>query len=464
MALVYILCSAYALFCLATMPAGPITAPDSAHYLSFSPIVPLGYPLFLSVVGVRGAMFVQTALYAASLALLGRETVLATRRTSLAVGVVLGGMLVPQIVGFHASILSESLFLSALVLLLALMVRFVNRPSWQLMVAMALTVGTTATIRRTAYAWLPVLLIMALSQRHRLKASWPVLVCAAAIAPFLLIVASEGVAARMVHGSGGSSLTGRHLFAKAALVEAPPALPSGDSLQDSLEEHLATRYAPIRELLARAPADVRAVMTIYYETCLQGPCVDASRALVPDRSEAVQTRALGAAATARLVRAPLSFAQLTALHVRSLWTVERLRHPATATALAAFMEANRPLPFEREAFSLEPGVAMTLHPAPWVRYVQPAVWGIGMFTAAWAAAGLIVFAGGLQAPPLMGIAMLAALVAHGSLLFTALLAAGLARFAIGVWPAVMMAAMFGAWGLVVEWRTSRPPTAAATGR
>jgi hypothetical protein len=447
MAIVYSLCSLYGLFCLATLPAGPITAPDSAHYLSFSPIVSLGYPIFLSMVGPRGAMFVQPLLYTGALALLGRETVLATGRTWLAAAVILGGMLVPQLTGFHASILSESLFLSALVVVLALMVRFADRPSWHLMVPIGLVVGTAATVRRTAYAWLPVLLIMALSQRHRLKGSQPVLFCVAAIAPFLFVVALEGVIAPLVHRGGTSSLTGRHLFAKAALIEAPPAPESADPVQASLEGHLATRYAPIRALLARAPAEVRAVMTIYYETCLQGPCVDESRGLVPVRSEAVQTRTLGEAAAARILRAPASFAQLTALHVRSLWTVERVRHPDTVIALHAFIEANRPLPFEREAFNLEPGVPMALRPAAWVRYVQPAVWALGIFTAALALVGLVALAGGPRPPPLLNIANLAALLAHGSLLLTAMLAAGLARFAIGVWPAVMTAAICGLWWL-----------------
>lgn len=346
MALVITLCVSYACYCLFTQPAGPVTLPDSAHYLSFSPIVPLGYPLFLSVVGARGAMVVQPILYAAALACLGRETVRATASTALAVAVVLGGMVVPQVAGFHASILSESMFLSALVLVLAMVVRFVYRPSWHLLVPIAATVGVTATIRRTGYAWLPALLIMVLLQRDRLKGSLPALFAVAALAPFLFVVATEFAIAPMFHPGGTSSLTGRHLFAKAALIDAPPAPPSPDAVRRALDDHLAARYAPVRELLARAPRPVRAVMTIYYETCLQGPCVDSSRALMPERAEPAQTRALGEAAVARLARAPLAFASLTALHVESLWTVERLRHPGTAAALGAFIEANRPLPFE----------------------------------------------------------------------------------------------------------------------
>ena len=115
MLIVFALCGAYAVYCLATNPAGPITTPDSLHYLNMTPIVPLGYPLFLKLTGARGAIVVQPILFSAALAFLGREIIRATRSTWLAVAVVAGTMIVPQIRDFHASILSESLFLSLLV-------------------------------------------------------------------------------------------------------------------------------------------------------------------------------------------------------------------------------------------------------------------------------------------------------------------------------------------------------------
>ena len=112
------LCAAYALYCLVTNPAGPITTPDSVHYLNMTPIVPLGYPFFLKFTGARGAIIVQPILFSAALAFLGREIVRATRSTWLAVAVVAGCMIVPQIREYHASILSESLFLSLLIVFL----------------------------------------------------------------------------------------------------------------------------------------------------------------------------------------------------------------------------------------------------------------------------------------------------------------------------------------------------------
>ena len=71
-----------------------------------------------------------------------------------------------------------------------------------------------------------------------------------------------------------------------------------------------------------------------------------------------------------------------------------------------------------------------------VRYMQWGVSALAILTAALAAAGLVAALTGRRSPPALTIACLAALAAHGGLLFTALLAAGFSRFMIGLWPAI----------------------------
>jgi len=109
------MCAAYALFCLVTMPGGALTSPDSTVYLSFSPIVPVAYPAFLKLTGERGAMILQPLIYASVLAWLGIETLLTTVNFPVAAAVVLGAIAIPDLAAYHASILTESLFMSALV-------------------------------------------------------------------------------------------------------------------------------------------------------------------------------------------------------------------------------------------------------------------------------------------------------------------------------------------------------------
>src|SRR6185436_13529535 len=299
-------------------------------------------------------------LFGAALACLGTELVRVTRSAWLAVAVLIATMALPQIREFHASILSESLFLSLLVMFLALAVRFTYFPTWHWMVLIALSAGLAGTVRRTGFALMPVMIIMVLLERRRLKGSQPALFFVAAIAPFLAVIGVEQAIAPLVHHGHTSSLMGRHMFAKAALIDAPTRATVGkppvdaDPVRAALDRQLEEDYAPIRAFLASAPRDLRAVLSIYYETCLQGGCVDRSRALMPGLDEAGQTNALGRAANARIARAPIAFLDLLALNYGSLWTVDRLRHPDRAERLTAFMAAHRPMPFERLAFSLEP--------------------------------------------------------------------------------------------------------------
>ncbi|HEX6164774.1 MAG TPA: hypothetical protein VFZ31_15495 [Vicinamibacterales bacterium] len=458
MAVVFTLCALYVAYCLGTNPAGPFTTPDSEHYLNVSPIVPLGYPFFLKIFGARGAIIAQPILFGAALAWLGREIVTLTRSRWLAVAVILGSIALPQIREFHASILSESLFLSLLVVFLACCVRFAYHPTWHLMVVVAITAGLNATVRRTAFALLPVMLLMVLVQRHKLRGSHPALFFVAALAPFLVIVGSEQAAAPLVHAGKASSLMGRHMFAKAALIDAAPApapakvtagqAAGGDEVRRKLDEHLQNDYAPIRAFLASAPPDVRAVLAMYYETCLQGGCVDRSRALMPGVDESRQTETMGAAATARIRRAPFAFAMLTAMNYQSLWTIDRLRHPERAAALTAFVAAHRPMPFEDLAFSLEPGEPFVFNGLERVRYLQWVMSAVAIWTLAIAVVGIYAAIRRRELPPLVTIAASSALAAHSCLLLTALLASGFSRFTLGVWPAIVMAAVCGVHALL----------------
>ena len=462
MPIVFALCGAYAVYCLATNPGGPITTPDSFHYLNMTPIVPLGYPFFLLLTGARGAIIVQPLLFSAALALLGREVIRTTRSTWLAVSIIAGTIVVPQLREYHASILSESLFLSLLVVFLALVVRFMRFPTWRLMVFIAITVGLAVTVRRTAFAFFPVLLVMVLLQRRHLSGVGslrPVapLFFVAALAPFAVIVAAEQVMAPIIHAGAPSSLLGRHIFAKAALIDAPDSAATNEAgaIRQAIDEQLERAFAPIRTMLANAPRNVRGVLTIYYETCLQGGCADAARAATQETVEATQTEVMGAAGWARIRRAPWQFVKLTGLHYESLWTINRLRHPDTANDLNAFLATHRPLPYEELALSLGPGRTLEFTGSQRVRYAQYAISLIAVITGALAVFGCAAAIAVPRLSPALGVACVAALTAHAGLLLTALLAAGFTRFLLGLWPALVVALAFAVWQLLT--RTVKQP-------
>jgi hypothetical protein len=430
-AVIFVLCVAYAAYSILTRPATPFTTPDTVAYVNASPVVPIGYPLFLKLAGVDGAAVLQPLVFATSLALLGSELAALTGTVLLPIVVIAAIVLTPEMQAFHASILTESLFVSGLVAFLAAMTRFTRAPTWRAALLAACIAGLTAMVRRTAVTF-------------------------AVIVAFLIGVA-DLVGARALHGNRLTSLTGRHLFAKAALIDAPaPAAVAADALQARLAHELDASFAGIRALLAAAPREIRPSLTLYYETCLQWPCVSALRESL-ERPDAALNDHFAAAALARIRRAPGEFASLTLTHYISLWTVFKLQHPDTLRVMSEFLAAHRPLPFERETFKVQPSDPIEFTPWEPVRWGQPAVLGVGVFTVGIAAIGIAQAIRGTASTTLV-VAALASLTAHASLLFSALAAAGISRFMLGIFPAVIMASVLGLWWLVGKWlRASHAP-------
>jgi hypothetical protein len=438
---------AYAAYCLFRNPPGPITTPDSAGYLDFLPIHTLGYPVFLKVLGASGAIVAQPLLFAAALACLGLETLRLTSSLTLSAATIVAVMLTPELRIYHASILTESLFVSGLLMFLASTIRFVRVPSPPNATRAAVVAGLAATVRRTGLVFLPVLSIMVLMQWRRLpQRRWPIV--AQAIVPMLLILSGERLAARAIHGEHVGSLLGVHLFAKAAMIDAPPApRTSADPERSRLENQLEVQYAPMRDLIDRAPRAARSVLTIYYESCLQARCLQELRGSMP-LSEPRWNDLLTTVGFERISRAPLRFAALTATHYGSLWTVSKQHHPNTAPLLNAFIASNRPLPLERAAFALDRSENLEFRSIEPVRFIQPIVILVGWLTGCCAVLGMAAAASRRLPPPALSVAFLAALTAHAGLLLTALLAAGISRFMVSLWPAVTTATLFSLWWIV----------------
>lgn len=448
-------CAAYAAYCWAVMPPGPISAPDSAGYLASAPIHVLGYPLLLRIAGSRGTMIVQPLLFSAALAALGVETLALTSSVVVAILIVVAPMLVPGVTAFHFSVLTESPFMAGLIAFLACAVAFVRAPSARPLGWASAAAGATATIRRTGVVLVPVLVIMLLLERRRLTR--PRAAIAATLVPVALLIGGERLAARLVHGDRLASEAGRHLYAKAALLDAPaPAERDADPTRAALQDHLGMLYAPVRELIRSAPPEVADVLSLSYEGCLQGPCVpELGLSATGSESVALQND-LTRVALARIARAPFGFLALTARDYRSLWTVFRLRQPGSAHEIARFMATHRPLPFETaDPMALGPASWPELPPVGAARAVQWIVTAIGWMTGALAIAGLCAAAAGRVPPDDLSAACIAAVAAHAGLLFSALLAAGLSRFTLGMWPAVSTSMLLGLWWAARNFSTLR---------
>ena len=443
-ALLVAICAAYGVHAVVTRPPTPITQPDTAYYVEGSPVVSIGYPLFLDAIGVNGAAILQPLIFAIALAALSLEVLAISRSLVVALVITLAILVIPDMRQLHATLLTESLFIAGLIGFVTATTRFARLPSWRSAAAAALIAGLTCTVRRTALALAPVAILMVLLHRRQLQRRAPAALVASLL-PFVAVVAADRVVAHYQHGDALTSLTGRHVFAKAALIDAPPRA-GADAPDAQLARELEVTFAPVRALIASAPANIRASLLLYYETCLQGPCVTAIRNSMALPEAEINTR-LTAAGLARIRQAPLPFLSQTLTHYGSLWTVYKVRHPDTVPMLEQFLAAHRPLPFEREAFKVGPAEAITFAPSGVVRWLQPLVVAVGVLTSGVALAG-VVAALLRKSSPLLSAAALASLSAHACLLLSAFGAAGISRFMVAIFPAVIVGlGLTCAWGL-----------------
>ena len=336
------------------------------------------------------------------------------------------------------------------IIFLAALIRHLRAGMWQWAVVASAAAGVTATVRNAGIGLVPALVVAVIVTVRRAPSNAG-RILAAALVPVLVIVASERAARHVVFGNRATSLLGPHLFAKAALIEAPPGTDMSTALDRALDRNLAVAYAPVREVIHEAPFGAGTVLTLYYESCLQGIC---TRAVLPPNAPVgvAMDDALLGAALRRIARAPLAFTGLVLRDYFSLWMPFKQEHPTIARALNTYTASHHPMPFQTLTFAIPDNQPVIFHGRPFVLYVYPVVLLIGMGTGAIALVGSVMAIRGRLAPLALQIACIAALAAHGQLLFSASFAAGISRFMIAAWPTVTIAMLLAGWCVVRRYR------------
>jgi hypothetical protein len=411
---------------------------DSPGYTGFSPARTAGYPLYLATLGVTLAVKLQPILYIIAVFALWREMSRALDGKVWASVFVLLCLVNPELNSYHYSVMTESLFMSVSILAMACMLRFLREPSLSAAILASIFVGLSATVRPSAYALIPVLLPMVLF-RWRAVQGRRITLLAAALLPAMLLCAMERIGTQAYHGAATTSLAGRMLYAKAAMLDAPPAEPSTDPRKSTLQNALQFTFAPVRQILPAIPRwDVREIVSEAYENCLGYACSRDLKDSLILPEPAVNSLAKEVALE-RIASAPTAFAALVLERYRSLWTIYQLSNPDAGPVFKAFIDEHRPLPFEQYM----PEFSITPQPSSMAAFLRPAVLAAGAVTFLLTACGLLAaFYRNLDVR-LAG-ASLASLAVHASLLFTALVGVGIRRYTFGVWPIMMAALILGA--------------------
>ena len=425
---------------LAAPPDAPVTQTDSASYLNFSAYRTATYPFFIKLVGLNGLTIAQTLLFAGALAVLGFETLASTRNLAVAAILMVGVAANPELNKYHSVVMTESLFMSTLIVFLAMLIRFVRRKDLLSLALAAALAGVAATIRPPGLALLPIPILMVLACRRQLK-SPALALMAVALLPAIVLVAGERALSHFIHQDNLASLVPRHIFAKAAMIDAPHASTAeSDPLRRALLMAIENDFAPIRAVIAQADRNTRIPMTVHYETCLEYACGDPLRDRNPSPRFEAEMLQVG---LQRLASAPLNYAGLVWTHYRALWTLYNHSHPATAPVSVAFIRSHRPLPFEDLVSPLveDPAISRVASVG------RPAILAVGWITAAIILLGAIAALRG-RLHDAAAVAWLSALAIHASFLFTAAVGVGIARYTLSMWPAMVTSLIFAAWFVV----------------
>ncbi len=412
-------------------PASPIMEPDSPSYLAFASFRSAAYPLFLKLVGAEGALTVQPILAALALTYLGCELLALTRSILAASGTMLAIALNPFLVVYHYKIMSESLYVSLVMVLLGLLMRLSRQPSPALAAAASLIAGVMIAVRPAGWFLLPLLLLAALMLRGRAHST--LALAAAAVVPLLAVTAAESSFRSAWHHGNVVSLLNVALYGKAGMIEAPP---SGE--QSPAVAALEQSYAPIRRIVAMSPdAAIERFLVVNYETCIEYSC--SSSLGISSASDASRRAALQ-----RIAANPYGFLALAWRHYTGLWTGNSASHPGEVDAVNAFLGANRPMPFEAEVSAFSTRVE-PLAPA---LIGQPALELIGLLTAILTVAALAAVSFRHDLPSVRIVALLCALAVQGAFVLNALTGVGIPRYMLAMWPAMMLMLTCSAWSLI----------------
>lgn len=115
---------AYTVFQVTSLPVKPFRLLDSASYLNFLPFRSAAYPLILRWIGPQWTMLAQPTLYAAAATALSLCTLAIGRNAPLAFAVLIFCFINPEVNTCHGQIMTESLYMTALLVFLVAVVGF----------------------------------------------------------------------------------------------------------------------------------------------------------------------------------------------------------------------------------------------------------------------------------------------------------------------------------------------------
>jgi len=451
--LVYVLPAlAYGLWLSLAPLASPLTEPDTASYLGFSSSRTAGYPYFLWAVewlfgDPKYAIHVQVWVFAAALAVLGRVVLVATGSSLFTLGLLAANCINPEVNRFHFVLLTESLFVSLTILIIACLIQVVYRPDWRGVACLSALMGLAVALRPVGYAFLPLLVLIALIRWRELRPTRAASL-AALVLPVVAVVLLETAVYAGHHGLPRKSLAGVHAIGKAGVVRTSQENPyPADHAYHRLWAKLEEAAAAAHPVIDGAPTfGARKHLGLHYEAFMQYIYARDEIEQAAHESGFSDFDVMKQVGLERLFAAPLSYLRLSLDNLRGLWLIYGASHPTTAEHLNAYVEANSPLPLFADYDITGPPME-PVQPRRIALFVQPAVLALCAVTL------IAIFAAAVQilrgrAKPALIVAGLCGLMVNGNFLLVALTGIGIVRYTLAMWPGMMACAAFLAWPML----------------
>ncbi len=419
----------------------PLLQPDSLSYISFSPTRPIGYPLFLWIVEAltgshRVVPFLQLFFYVGASFYCAMNFYALSRSLILTTGLLLGILVNIQFIRLAFSILTDSVGGGLLLLFLGMIFSFSSHPRLKTLYGIWGIIGVACLIRPVFYCLIGVLPVLYFFKWDFLRG--PILKTILGPLSVLLVLLVFGSFGQYInHGFfRGESFLGNNLIGKVGLI-GDPSIPSK---HPSVMHAFGKKSQEIRQILDTAPSlRLRYLLSApYYDTVR----FSIAPPLFPPLKSTDAVDSFSKELALEVIKGkPFEYAQDVFMNYMALWQMwdfysftEGKEFQILLKTLSTEQTLNAmyvPYSIRAEAngkFGFS-AVALTLRCALAVAFVLSFLFPFTAF---------FLWAKGKSLSPLILSGTLVSLTIQGGCLLTALLQAGIARYALLFWPCVII--------------------------
>jgi hypothetical protein len=430
----------YFIFIITNFDLKPIIYPDSLGYIEFNPVRTLGYPLLIHLIGLKSIIQAQIIIFTIALFFLGFEVYKITNKLNETIILLCSICITPDLINTHLSLLTESFFLSLIIIVIAALINVVYKFNFTYLLIASFAVGLASVIRPIGYGILPVIILFVLLNLEARKFILISLICI--LLPSLVVILSERTVANIKFKDNIDSLTPRHLFAKSSMLKGVQntILQAPDELTEKLIKFQNEESEKIRKFIKEAPTkEVRNILTIYYEQCIQYRCFLNEIYSFNNLSRSKENEIILRVALDRILKEPTETFELFLIHYKSLWTMYQVRHPDVVDVFNNYIENNKYLPLDNAIRQNIPKKFLPFHIG---KYIQWFMILIGWSTFFIFVIYLTYSLRRIKTPPLLTVAGVTAFLIHIEFSFTAFFGLGISRYSILFFPIMIISIYF----------------------